>query len=173
MFAPLAGSCLHSYFLCVCWFCSMTGNPIITVIVVIIIITTQVGTQKFTYGKLRHEDCSVLLVSLVAYFYDWSVFSANVSPCLLEKSKQSHLSSSPIFVDTSDLFIGKWAGSKAHLFPHWGAHKGLYDSMVTAYLYDLPVPSDSAEHVSWLVQLLILEQLEEIIQRHLTFQSPS
>lgn len=48
----------------------MTGNPIITVIVVIIIIITQVGTQKLTYGKLRHEDCSVLLVFLVAYFYD-------------------------------------------------------------------------------------------------------
>lgn len=48
----------------------MTGNPIITVIVVVIIIITQVGTQKLTYGKLRHEDCSVLLVLLVAYFYD-------------------------------------------------------------------------------------------------------
>lgn len=78
--SPLLSSLVLLY---ECWSHSMTGNPIITVIVVIIIITTQVGTQKLTSGKLRHGDCFPLLVFLVAYFYDRSVFQQMLSPCLL------------------------------------------------------------------------------------------
>ena len=100
-------------FLYVCWFCSTTGNPIIIVIVVIIIITTQVGAQKLTSGKLRREDCFVLLVFLVAYFYDRSVFQQMLSSCLLylkrvNKAVNHHLPYSAFWA-CQIVLEGSWA----------------------------------------------------------------